>query len=39
MDVYGFTAMTPAGKLSGTTGLFEDMRELAALLDGDPSRN
>ncbi|MFC8422020.1 HAD family hydrolase [Streptomyces sp. NPDC057236] len=39
MDVYGFTAMTPAGRLSGATGLFEDMRELAALLDGDPSRN
>ncbi|MFI5572156.1 HAD family hydrolase [Streptomyces sp. NPDC051740] len=39
MDVYGFTAMTPAGKLSGATGLFEDMRELTALLDGDPSRN
>ncbi|MFF5159968.1 HAD family hydrolase [Streptomyces sp. NPDC000348] len=32
MDVYGFTAMTPAGKLSGTTGLFEDMAELVPLL-------
>ena len=32
MDVYGFTAMTPAGKLSGATGLFEDMGELLSLL-------
>ncbi|CAL9537127.1 6-phosphogluconate phosphatase [Streptomyces sp. enrichment culture] len=33
MDVYGFTAMTPAAKLAGATRLFGDMRELAALLD------
>jgi HAD superfamily hydrolase (TIGR01509 family) len=32
MDVYGFTAMTPAGKLAGTTHLFSDMGELADLL-------
>ncbi|MFC7815164.1 HAD family hydrolase [Streptomyces sp. NPDC057367] len=32
MDVYGFTAMTPAGKLAGATGLFQDMGELAGLL-------
>jgi HAD superfamily hydrolase (TIGR01509 family) len=32
MDVYGFTAMTPAERLSGATGLFEDMRELPRLL-------
>jgi HAD superfamily hydrolase (TIGR01509 family) len=32
MDVYGFTAMTPAGKLSGATGLFEAMGELLPLL-------
>ncbi|MFE2280011.1 HAD family hydrolase [Streptomyces sp. NPDC059454] len=32
MDVYGFTAMTPAGKLSAATGLFEDMGELVPLL-------
>ncbi|MFJ8656328.1 HAD family hydrolase [Streptomyces rochei] len=32
MDVYGFTAMTPAGKLTGATGLFQDMGELADLL-------
>ena len=33
MDVYGFTAMTPAGKLAGATGLFSDMGELLGLLD------
>ncbi|MER6348243.1 HAD family hydrolase [Streptomyces sp. NPDC001595] len=32
MDVYGFTAMTPAEKLMGTTGLFSDMDELVGLL-------
>ncbi|MGB9999394.1 HAD family hydrolase [Streptomyces pseudogriseolus] len=43
MDVYGFTAMTPAEKLSGATRLFGDMRELSSLLDllaaGDRSEN
>ncbi|MEV5730436.1 HAD family hydrolase [Streptomyces pharetrae] len=33
MDVYGFTAMTPAGKLAGATGLFSDMGELLGLLN------
>ncbi|MFI9819721.1 HAD family hydrolase [Streptomyces sp. NPDC052013] len=32
MDVYGFTAMTPAEKLGGATRLFADMRELPGLL-------
>jgi len=32
MDVYGFTAMTPADKLAGATQLFSDMGELAGLL-------
>ena len=32
MDVYGFTAMTPAGRLAGATRLFSDMGELADLL-------
>ncbi|WNM29367.1 HAD family hydrolase [Streptomyces sp. Li-HN-5-11] len=32
MDVYGFTAMTPAGRLTGTTQLFAAMGELADLL-------
>jgi HAD superfamily hydrolase (TIGR01509 family) len=32
MDVYGFTAMTPAAKLAGATRLFSDMGELADLL-------
>ncbi|GGQ23205.1 HAD family hydrolase [Streptomyces mutabilis] len=32
MDVYGFTAMTPAGKLAGATRLFRDMGELAGSL-------
>ncbi|WP_121748450.1 HAD family hydrolase [Streptomyces sp. E2N166] len=32
MDVYGFTAMTPAEKLAGATRLFGDMGELADLL-------
>ncbi|WP_028805565.1 HAD family hydrolase [Streptomyces sp. 142MFCol3.1] len=32
MDVYGFTAMTPAAKLAGATQLFTDMGELADLL-------
>ncbi|MYS72774.1 HAD-IA family hydrolase [Streptomyces sp. SID5926] len=34
MDVYGFTAMTPAEKLGGATRLFADMGELADLLRG-----
>ncbi|MET9506858.1 HAD family hydrolase [Streptomyces sp. NPDC006622] len=34
MDVYGFTAMTPAAKLAGATGLFADMGELTDLLRG-----
>ncbi|MCK8435654.1 HAD family hydrolase [Streptomyces sp. D2-8] len=32
MDVYGFTAMTPAEKLAGARRLFSDMGELADLL-------
>ncbi|MEY7980649.1 HAD family hydrolase [Streptomyces pilosus] len=32
MDVYGFTAMTPAAKLAGAARFFDDMRELNALL-------
>ncbi|MDW8810988.1 HAD family hydrolase [Streptomyces scabiei] len=32
MDVYGYTAMTPAGKLSGARGYFSDMGELPDLL-------
>ncbi|MFF7053722.1 HAD family hydrolase [Streptomyces griseorubiginosus] len=32
MDVYGFTAMTPAAKLTGATQLFSDMGELLDLL-------
>ncbi|MEU2301154.1 HAD family hydrolase [Streptomyces antibioticus] len=32
MDVYGFTAMTPAAKLAGATQLFSDMGDLAGLL-------
>ncbi|MFE3858646.1 HAD family hydrolase [Streptomyces griseorubiginosus] len=32
MDVYGFTAMTPAAKLAGATQLFSDMGELLDLL-------
>jgi HAD superfamily hydrolase (TIGR01509 family) len=32
MDVYGFTAMTPAAKLTGATQLFSGMGELADLL-------
>ncbi|WP_369157309.1 HAD family hydrolase [Streptomyces sp. R02] len=43
MDVYGFTAMTPAEKLSDDTRLFGDMRELSSLLDlvaaGDRAEN
>ncbi|WP_345597049.1 HAD family hydrolase, partial [Streptomyces marokkonensis] len=35
MDVYGFTAMTPATKLGGATRLFDDMGELADLLVHD----
>jgi hypothetical protein len=32
MDVYGFTAMTPAEKLTGVQGHFSDMAELLHLL-------
>ncbi|MFE7135827.1 HAD family hydrolase [Streptomyces sp. NPDC057638] len=32
MDVYGYTAMTPATGLTGATGYFEAMAELPALL-------
>ncbi|MFJ2832515.1 HAD family hydrolase [Streptomyces sp. NPDC087263] len=32
MDVYGFTAMTPADRLAGATRLFSDMAQLADLL-------
>ncbi|MGW3416334.1 HAD family hydrolase [Streptomyces sp. NPDC000888] len=32
MDVYGFTAMTPADRLVGATRLFSDMGQLADLL-------
>ncbi|MPY64945.1 HAD family hydrolase [Streptomyces spongiae] len=32
MDVYGFTAMTPADRLAGATQLFSDMGELSGLL-------
>ncbi|MCM3299215.1 HAD family hydrolase [Streptomyces pseudogriseolus] len=43
MDVYGFTAMTPAEKLSDATRLFGNMRELSSLLDlvavGDRAEN
>ncbi|MFE7982184.1 HAD family hydrolase [Streptomyces cellulosae] len=40
MDVYGFTAMTPAEMLTGATRLFADMRDLLPLLtDGGPAEN
>ncbi|OIJ63221.1 HAD family hydrolase [Streptomyces mangrovisoli] len=32
MDVYGYTAMTPAERLSGATQLFDDLGQLADLL-------
>lgn len=32
MDVYGFTAMTPAERLVGARGLFDHLRELVGLL-------
>jgi HAD superfamily hydrolase (TIGR01509 family) len=32
MDVYGFTAMTPAEKLVGASGLFADMGDLVSLI-------
>ncbi|MCQ9186165.1 HAD family hydrolase [Streptomyces sp. IBSBF 2953] len=32
MDVYGFTAMTPAARLTGATQLFSDLGQLADLL-------
>ncbi|MGC9381773.1 HAD family hydrolase [Streptomyces sp. MH13] len=34
MDVYGFAAMTPAARLTGSTRLFGDMAELTDLLMG-----
>lgn len=34
MDVYGFTAMTPGGRLAGATELFADMAELPHLVMG-----
>ena len=34
MDVYGFTAMTPAEKLQDATALFASMAELPPLLLG-----
>jgi HAD superfamily hydrolase (TIGR01509 family) len=34
MDVYGFTAMTPPGKLAGARALFADMAELPGVLFG-----
>ncbi|MDQ0951669.1 HAD superfamily hydrolase (TIGR01509 family) [Streptomyces phaeochromogenes] len=34
MDVYGFTAMTPAERLAGADRLFGDMGELIGLLQG-----
>ncbi|CAL9491517.1 6-phosphogluconate phosphatase [Streptomyces sp. enrichment culture] len=37
MDVYGFTAMTPAERLTGATRLFSRMPELITLLSG-PTR-
>ncbi|WP_406184048.1 HAD family hydrolase [Streptomyces sp. NBC_01006] len=33
MDVYGFTAMTPAERLAGATGVFGEMKELTGLLE------
>ena len=33
MDVYGFTAMTPAERLAGATELFAEMEELTGLLE------
>ncbi|MER5729576.1 HAD family hydrolase [Streptomyces sp. NPDC002138] len=35
MDVFGFTAMTPAERLAGATGLFGEMKELPGLLQLD----
>jgi hypothetical protein len=32
MEVYGFTAMTPAERLPGASALFAEMRELPRLL-------
>lgn len=32
MEVYGFTAMTPAAKLADATQLFSDMGDLVGLL-------
>jgi beta-phosphoglucomutase-like phosphatase (HAD superfamily) len=34
MDVYGFTGMTPAGKLADATARFGEMGELPGLLLG-----
>ncbi|MEY9993319.1 HAD superfamily hydrolase (TIGR01509 family) [Streptomyces sp. V4I8] len=38
MDVYGFTAMTPAGKLAGASRLFAGMGELVDLLGSAAER-
>ncbi|MET3983880.1 HAD family hydrolase [Streptomyces sp. PvR034] len=35
MDVFGFTAMTPAERLAGATALFGEMKELPGLLQLD----
>ncbi|WP_330331110.1 HAD family hydrolase [Streptomyces sp. NBC_00536] len=35
MDVFGFTAMTPAERLAGATSLFGEMKELPGLLQLD----
>jgi beta-phosphoglucomutase-like phosphatase (HAD superfamily) len=32
MDVYGYTALTPAERLAGATGLYRDTGEVAGLL-------
>jgi HAD superfamily hydrolase (TIGR01509 family) len=37
MDVFGFTAMTPAGRLGAATGVFGGMGELSDLLFRPPS--
>lgn len=34
MDVYGYAAMTPPGRISSATALFSDMNALVALLSG-----
>jgi len=37
MDVYGFTALTPAAKLADATGLFDDLADLPSLLGLTPA--